>query len=774
MGVFQIESRAQMASLRRTRPETLDDLTIQVAIVRPGPILGGAVNPYIARRQQMREDPDYVVPYDHPSLEPVLRDTLGTIIFQDQVLEVAIAFAGFSPGEAEGLRRAMSRKRSEAAIEAYHRALRGGRGTHPRRRPEVARAGLRDDHGVLGLRLPQGPRRRLRAARLPVDLAARALRPGVPVRAAQRAADGLLRVRHARPRGAAARDRAAAADVNASAVDLHDRRRRRSASASATSAACAPTRSPRWWRRARPAGRSARSATSPRAPGPGARRSRSSPGRARATRCAATAPPAARSCGSSGSPRPASRCPDGTQLSLPLDVPERAGAARARAVGGDDRRLRHHRADARRATRWRCCARELPAGTVSCRDLETLAHEDAGADRRPRRRPPAPGHGQGHRLPAARGRVRDRQPDRAAARLRAPPPARALRAAAARRPGGSRSCRSRAARSTSSSTACEPLKAPQGARRRGRLARGAGAPGGRGGRAGRLPDRGARRPVLRLRAAAMSRRRAHRAAPGNLPLPHGRPRLHARLRRARARASSSSPSAAGPGGARKRMASQSRRHPPARARQLRRSRCVVLGLGIPAAVIATVDDARRHPRGQRRATSRRPRSTGASCSASAARTATRSRPPTRSPRSARTSTTCARPRTSCSTRSRTAARAATARWPPTWSRARTPRTSPPSWPRPSGSPAGVDRSIPYTATKSSVRAVCHKSVLLQGFPPLLRCGAAQPLSSRRIRGAGDPGRWGESPWRSAAQSGASPSANPVSGRTRSTDRCQST
>jgi error-prone DNA polymerase len=121
MGVFQIESRAQMASLRRTRPETLDDLTIQVAIVRPGPILGGAVNPYIARRQRMREEPGYEVPYDHPSLEPVLRDTLGTIIFQDQVIEVAMAFAGFSPGEAEGLRRAMSRKRSAAAIEAYHR-----------------------------------------------------------------------------------------------------------------------------------------------------------------------------------------------------------------------------------------------------------------------------------------------------------------------------------------------------------------------------------------------------------------------------------------------------------------------------------------------------------------------------------------------------------------------------------------------------------------------------------------------------------------------------
>jgi len=125
-GVFQIESRAQMASLRRTRPSNLQDLTIQVAIVRPGPIQGGAVNPYIERRQRIRVDPDYEVPYEHPSLEPVLRETLGTIIFQDQVLEVAIAFAGFSVGEAEGLRRAMSRKRSEAAIEAYHKRFVAG------------------------------------------------------------------------------------------------------------------------------------------------------------------------------------------------------------------------------------------------------------------------------------------------------------------------------------------------------------------------------------------------------------------------------------------------------------------------------------------------------------------------------------------------------------------------------------------------------------------------------------------------------------------------
>ncbi len=119
MGVFQIESRAQMQMLKRTRPENLDDVTVQVALVRPGPIIGGAVHPYIEHRKALRANPDFQVPYEHPSLEPALRDTLGTIVFQDQVLEVAMAFAGFRAGEAEGLRRAMSRKRSEAAIRAY-------------------------------------------------------------------------------------------------------------------------------------------------------------------------------------------------------------------------------------------------------------------------------------------------------------------------------------------------------------------------------------------------------------------------------------------------------------------------------------------------------------------------------------------------------------------------------------------------------------------------------------------------------------------------------
>ncbi|MDX6603387.1 MAG: error-prone polymerase [Solirubrobacterales bacterium] len=119
-GVFQIESRAQMSMLPRTLPETLDDLTVQVALVRPGPIQGGAVHPYIERLKRRREDPGFEVPYEHPLLEGVLRDTLGTIVFQEQVIEVAIALAGFSAAQADSLRRAMSRKRSAEEMNRHH------------------------------------------------------------------------------------------------------------------------------------------------------------------------------------------------------------------------------------------------------------------------------------------------------------------------------------------------------------------------------------------------------------------------------------------------------------------------------------------------------------------------------------------------------------------------------------------------------------------------------------------------------------------------------
>ncbi|HTU14207.1 MAG TPA: error-prone DNA polymerase [Solirubrobacterales bacterium] len=141
-GVFQIESRAQMQMLPRLRPMSIDDLTIQVALVRPGPIQGGAVHPYIERRRLLREDPDYEVPYQHELLKPVLEETLGVIIFQEQVIEVAMHVADYSSSEAESLRRAMSRKRSEEALEIHRRRFTDGaiaKGITPRIADDIFR-----------------------------------------------------------------------------------------------------------------------------------------------------------------------------------------------------------------------------------------------------------------------------------------------------------------------------------------------------------------------------------------------------------------------------------------------------------------------------------------------------------------------------------------------------------------------------------------------------------------------------------------------------------
>ncbi len=126
VGVFQIESRAQMQMLPRTRPRSIEDLTVQVAIIRPGPIVGGAVNPYVRHRQAQLADPSFVPPFDHPSLEPALGETLGVILYQEQVLQASVAVAGFTEGQADALRRAMSRKRSRENMERFYELFRDG------------------------------------------------------------------------------------------------------------------------------------------------------------------------------------------------------------------------------------------------------------------------------------------------------------------------------------------------------------------------------------------------------------------------------------------------------------------------------------------------------------------------------------------------------------------------------------------------------------------------------------------------------------------------
>jgi error-prone DNA polymerase len=121
VGLFQVESRAQMASLPRLRPQRFYDVVVQVAIIRPGPIVGQMVNPFILRRQGREE-----VTYPHPSLEPVLKRTLGVPLFQEQLLRLAMIAANFTGGEAEELRRAMGFKRSQSRMREIEARLRSG------------------------------------------------------------------------------------------------------------------------------------------------------------------------------------------------------------------------------------------------------------------------------------------------------------------------------------------------------------------------------------------------------------------------------------------------------------------------------------------------------------------------------------------------------------------------------------------------------------------------------------------------------------------------
>ncbi|MCL3792922.1 error-prone DNA polymerase, partial [Actinomyces sp. 186855] len=118
VGVFQVESRAQMATLPRLRPSTFYDIVVEVALIRPGPIQGDAVNPYIRRR--LGQEP---VTYLHPLLEPALAKTLGVPLFQEQLMQIAVDTAGFTPAEADALRQAMGSKRSHARMEALRSRL---------------------------------------------------------------------------------------------------------------------------------------------------------------------------------------------------------------------------------------------------------------------------------------------------------------------------------------------------------------------------------------------------------------------------------------------------------------------------------------------------------------------------------------------------------------------------------------------------------------------------------------------------------------------------
>src|SRR5262249_26917687 len=121
IGVFQVESRAQMATLPRMKPTHFYDLVVEVAIIRPGPIVGKMVNPYLERRNGRAP-----VRYPHPSLEPILKRTLGVPLFQEQLIKMAMTAAGFTGGQADELRRAMGFKRSQERMNTIEVALRAG------------------------------------------------------------------------------------------------------------------------------------------------------------------------------------------------------------------------------------------------------------------------------------------------------------------------------------------------------------------------------------------------------------------------------------------------------------------------------------------------------------------------------------------------------------------------------------------------------------------------------------------------------------------------
>jgi DNA polymerase III alpha subunit len=133
VGVFQVESRAQMQTLPKSKPSNLDDLVVEVAIIRPGPIQGNAVHPYLRRKQGLEP-----VTYLHPSLEPVLRDSMGVILYQEQVMRIAIEVAGFSPAESDGFRRAMGTWRSTREMEKLHAQFHDGCMRQPGMTEEVA------------------------------------------------------------------------------------------------------------------------------------------------------------------------------------------------------------------------------------------------------------------------------------------------------------------------------------------------------------------------------------------------------------------------------------------------------------------------------------------------------------------------------------------------------------------------------------------------------------------------------------------------------------
>ena len=236
VGVFQVESRAQMATLPRLRPATFYDLVVEVALIRPGPIVGQMVHPYLDRRAGRAP-----VIYPHPSLEPILTRTLGVPLFQEQLLRMAMTVAGFTGGQAEELRRAMGFKRSEKRMKAIEGQLRLG----------MARQGITGEaadaivKSIMSFALYGFPESHSASFALIVyaSVVSEGALPGGVLRgAAQQPADGVLSPGHAGEGRAAPRRALHARRRAALVLDLRGRRRRQRAPGAELRQGTAPAR----------------------------------------------------------------------------------------------------------------------------------------------------------------------------------------------------------------------------------------------------------------------------------------------------------------------------------------------------------------------------------------------------------------------------------------------------------------------------------------------------------------------------------------------------
>ena len=199
VGMFQVESRAQMSALPRNHPTRFYDLVVQVAIIRPGPIVGNMMNPYMKRRRGAEK-----VTYYHPLLEPVLKRTLGVPLFQEQLIRMAMIVANFSGGEAEELRRAVGMRRSMARMQELDGKLRRGM-TANGISPEVQDEIIQSISSFALYGFPESHAASFALDRLRQRLSQMQLPRGVYRRAAEQSAHGLLLARNYREGCAASR-----------------------------------------------------------------------------------------------------------------------------------------------------------------------------------------------------------------------------------------------------------------------------------------------------------------------------------------------------------------------------------------------------------------------------------------------------------------------------------------------------------------------------------------------------------------------------------------